>query len=167
MILTSYSRKQRMSWTSYPGHASILPTAMFPCTQSSLLVPLFNMSKPHLDALLWSVFLWSYYQLGLQPGWAVFKDMTERLHHPRICRRSANIRTPRSAAVIECHIEVLELWMQSRIGWRETDFALTQVKRKSYGWAPRDVSRAFQLIRCLFLDPGLLHRSKFETLVSQ
>ena len=31
----------------------------------------------------------------------------------------------------------------------------------------RDVSRAFQLIRCLFLDPGLLHRSKFETLVSQ
>ena len=28
-------------------------------------------------------------------------------------------------------------------------------------------SRAFRLIRCLFLDPGLLHRSKFETLVSQ
>ena len=59
------------------------------------------------------------------------------------------------------------VWMQSRIGWRETDFALIQVKRKSYGWAPRDVSRAFRLIPCLFLDPGLLHRSKFETLVSQ
>ena len=125
-------------------------------SQSDVMVVKFGVPQESiLGPLLFLLYTSEIFALVEEHGFRVHgyaDDLQIYEHHDQ--RQSSNVISRFSNCV-----DAVKDWMARN--------RLRQVKRKSYGWAPRNVSRAFRLIRCLFLDPGSLHRSKFETLVSQ